>query len=81
MAASKIVPAPNFTDDDAETPKLSNLEADDSDNSTKMANTVSIEVPISADDDIEHAKISNFEVAASYNWLDEYTPTILVPGK
>lgn len=82
MAAPNSIPAPKFTDDDAETPKLSNSEADDGDNSTKMANTVSIKVPVSAaDDDIEHAKISDFEVAASYNWLDELTPTILVPGE
>ena len=26
------------------------------------------------------AKISEFEDLASYNWLDEPTPTILVPG-
>lgn len=28
----------------------------------------------------EPKRISDFEVAASYNWLDEATPTILVPG-
>ena len=82
MAASNSIPTPRFTDDGAETPKLFNFEADDGDNSTEMANTVSIKVPVSAaDDDTEHAKISEFEVAASYNWLDELTPTILVPGQ
>lgn len=29
----------------------------------------------------EPNRISDFEVAASYNWLDEKNPTILVPGK
>ena len=42
-------------------------------------------VEISLPEDItpaspEDAKISEFEDVASYNWLDEPTPTILVPG-
>ena len=52
----------------------------DSSSTEKMATTIGIDVPISNDDDTDCSKISSFEVAASYNWLDEYTPTILVPG-
>ena len=42
-------------------------------------------VEISLPEDItpacpDDAKISEFEDVASYNWLDESTPTILVPG-
>ena len=29
----------------------------------------------------EPNRVSKFEVAASYNWLDEKNPTILVPGE
>lgn len=81
MITSDSMPVPKFIDDDAENPKLSSFEVDDSDNSTKLANIVSIEVPVFVDGDIADAKISNFEVVASYNWLDELTPTILVPGE
>lgn len=28
----------------------------------------------------EGSQISNFEIVASYNWLDQSDPTILVPG-
>lgn len=45
-----------------------------------MTTTIEIHVPNSADVDTNSPKISNFAVTASYNWLDEYTPTILVPG-
>lgn len=84
MDASDSIPAPTFiTGDDAEIPKFSGFEGEGGDNSTKMAKTVNIKVPVPTadDDDIEQAKISDFEVAASYNWLDELTPTILVPGQ
>lgn len=46
-----------------------------------MTTTIKAPVSSSYDDDTTGPKISDFEVAASYNWLDEYTPTILVPGQ
>lgn len=49
--------------------------------SNTTTDTLSIHVPELGDDDHEPPKISNFEFVASYNWLDESTPTILVPGQ
>ena len=43
-----------------------------------MAELFNIAVPEASE--LEVAKISNFKVAASYNWMDEMTPVILVPG-
>lgn len=40
----------------------------------------SIARPESAAGNGEPNRISDIEVAASYNWLDEEIPTILVPG-
>lgn len=49
--------------------------------SSPSVNAVSISQPenVSAASP-DAAKISEFEDLASYNWLDEPTPTILVPG-
>ena len=42
--------------------------------------TASVLSSIAKPGSAEPKKISGFEVAASYNWLDEKNPTILVPG-
>lgn len=49
--------------------------------STPPVNAVKISQPedVSAAS-LDDAKISDFQDVASYNWLDEPTPTILVPG-
>lgn len=49
----------------------------------EMATTTTINVvkPEFTNDGQDSAKILNFETVASYNWLDEPTPTILVPGQ
>lgn len=41
----------------------------------------SIARPTSTVGNFEPNRISDFEVGASYNWLDEKNPTIMVPGK
>ena len=44
-----------------------------------MAITINVVKPKPSHDGQSFAKILNFETVASYNWLDEPSPTILVP--
>ena len=46
----------------------------------KVAITINLE-PEPGHDEQNSPKLSNFETVASYNWLDEPKPTILVPGQ
>lgn len=46
-----------------------------------MADTIRISRPDHIHDGHDPAKIMDFKVVGSYNWLDETTPTILVPGE
>ncbi|KAF6222405.1 hypothetical protein HO133_001491 [Letharia lupina] len=45
-----------------------------------MATTINVVKLEPTNDGQDPPKILNFETVASYNWLDEPTPTILVPG-
>ena len=46
-----------------------------------MATAINIVKVEPTDDGQDAVKIINFETVASYNWLDEPRPTILVPGQ
>ena len=46
-----------------------------------MINTIHVGKPRPSNDGEDSPKIHNFKTVASYNWLDEPKPTILVPGK
>lgn len=46
-----------------------------------MATTIDVIKPELTNDGQGSARILNFETIASYNWLDEPMPTILVPGQ
>ena len=46
-----------------------------------MATTIHVGKPGPSNDGEDPPKILNFKTVASYNWLDEPEPTILVPGK
>ena len=47
----------------------------------EMATTIDVVKPEPLIDDPDPPKILGFETVASYNWLDEPEPTILVPGQ
>ena len=46
-----------------------------------MATAINIVKAEPTDDSQDAVQILNFETVASYNWLDEPRPTILVPGQ
>ena len=46
-----------------------------------MATTIYVAKPESSNDAEDPPQILNFQTVASYNWLDEPKPTIIVPGK
>ena len=46
-----------------------------------MATTIHVGKPGPSNNGEDPPKILNFKTVASYNWLDEPKPTILVPGK
>ena len=46
-----------------------------------MATAINLVKVEPTDNGQDTAKILNFETVASYNWLDESRPTILVPGQ
>lgn len=50
-------------------------------NTATMANTINIPKHFPKHDKKEPAQIADFEVIASYKWMDEESPTILVPGQ
>lgn len=50
-------------------------------NTSGMAITINLVKPEPGHDEQNHPRINNTETVASYSWLDEPTPTILVPGQ
>lgn len=46
-----------------------------------MTVTITVAKPETSHDGQDFARIFSFETVASYNWLDEAKPTILVPGQ
>ncbi|KAL9104851.1 MAG: hypothetical protein Q9163_000237 [Psora crenata] len=45
-----------------------------------MTVTIKIDRPVDITGDEDNPRITDFSVVASYNWLDTFTPSILIPG-